>query len=204
MFPPVPPSSWLCFFGCCFASRRAKPRSGGNRFLHRDRSDERLPCSAGRYGSRRGGRAVECGGLENRFGRFRPTRVQIPPPPPFTFAMSFLLSAEPGFARREPKCRRQERSGRRGSRRKPGFPVQECGGLENRFGRFRPTRVQIPPPPLLTLLVPMRCAGRVRGAGVCPDVSEAPVARALRLTTTSATAFTRLDRAVGTGTSCLS
>src|SRR6476659_4723844 len=31
---------------------------------------------------RRGGRAVECGGLENRFGRFRPTRVQIPPPPP--------------------------------------------------------------------------------------------------------------------------
>src|SRR5205814_8580333 len=30
----------------------------------------------------RGGRAVECGGLENRFGRFRPTRVQIPPPPP--------------------------------------------------------------------------------------------------------------------------
>jgi hypothetical protein len=30
---------------------------------------------------RRGGRAVECGGLENRFGRFRPTRVQIPPPP---------------------------------------------------------------------------------------------------------------------------
>src|SRR5439155_8364104 len=29
----------------------------------------------------RGGRAVECGGLENRFGRFRPTRVQIPPPP---------------------------------------------------------------------------------------------------------------------------
>src|ERR1041385_3636071 len=31
--------------------------------------------------ARRGGRAVECGGLENRFGRFRPTRVQIPPPP---------------------------------------------------------------------------------------------------------------------------
>jgi len=25
---------------------------------------------------------LECGGLENRFGRFRPTRVQIPPPPP--------------------------------------------------------------------------------------------------------------------------
>src|SRR4029450_9033247 len=34
------------------------------------------------WAARRGGRAVECGGLENRFGRFRPTRVQIPPPPP--------------------------------------------------------------------------------------------------------------------------
>src|SRR5438034_7257169 len=31
----------------------------------------------------RGGRAVECGGLENRFGPLGPTRVQIPPPPPF-------------------------------------------------------------------------------------------------------------------------
>src|SRR5580765_763102 len=30
---------------------------------------------------RRGGRAVECGGLENRFGLLGPTRVQIPPPP---------------------------------------------------------------------------------------------------------------------------
>src|SRR6202522_1032756 len=29
----------------------------------------------------RGGRAVECGGLENRFGGQPPTRVQIPPPP---------------------------------------------------------------------------------------------------------------------------
>jgi hypothetical protein len=29
----------------------------------------------------RGGRAVECGGLENRFGLLGPTRVQIPPPP---------------------------------------------------------------------------------------------------------------------------
>src|ERR671930_195611 len=31
---------------------------------------------------RRGGRAVECGGLKNRFGPLGPTRVQIPPPPP--------------------------------------------------------------------------------------------------------------------------
>src|SRR5207248_6756060 len=34
-------------------------------------------------GPRRGGRAVECGGLENRFGPLGPTRVQIPPPPLF-------------------------------------------------------------------------------------------------------------------------
>ena len=31
---------------------------------------------------RRGGRAVECGGLENRYGPLGPSRVQIPPPPP--------------------------------------------------------------------------------------------------------------------------
>ena len=31
--------------------------------------------------ARRGGRAVECGGLENRYRRFRRSRVQIPPPP---------------------------------------------------------------------------------------------------------------------------
>jgi hypothetical protein len=40
---------------------------------------------------RRGGRAVECGGLENRSGRFRPARVQIPPPP--------LGSAETGLSK---------------------------------------------------------------------------------------------------------
>jgi 5-methylcytosine-specific restriction endonuclease McrA len=50
-------------------------------FRHRDRVAERLPLPAGRTAPWRGGRAVECGGLENRFGRFRPTRVQIPPPP---------------------------------------------------------------------------------------------------------------------------
>src|ERR671932_1934524 len=32
--------------------------------------------------ARRGGRAVECGGLENRYGPLGPSRVQIPPPPP--------------------------------------------------------------------------------------------------------------------------
>src|SRR5262249_587739 len=31
--------------------------------------------------NRRGGRAVECAGLENRYGRLRPSRVRIPPSP---------------------------------------------------------------------------------------------------------------------------
>src|SRR5205823_14770064 len=31
--------------------------------------------------ARRGGRAVECGGLENRYPSFGGSRVQIPPPP---------------------------------------------------------------------------------------------------------------------------
>ena len=37
--------------------------------------------SASGVSPRRGGRAVECGGLENRYRRFRRSRVQIPPPP---------------------------------------------------------------------------------------------------------------------------
>src|SRR5687767_1045075 len=32
-------------------------------------------------GARRGGRAVECGGLENRYGSLGSSRVQIPPSP---------------------------------------------------------------------------------------------------------------------------
>src|SRR5438477_9362485 len=40
---------------------------------------------------RRGGRAVECGGLENRFGPLGPTRVQIPPPPSFLARCSSWL-----------------------------------------------------------------------------------------------------------------
>jgi hypothetical protein len=48
-----------------------------------DEGDSRLRCEArlGAAKPRRGGRAVECGGLENRFGPLGPTRVQIPPPP---------------------------------------------------------------------------------------------------------------------------
>ena len=81
-----------------------------------DRVVEWLRFCAGRTAPRRGGRAVECGGLENRFGRFRPTRVQIPPPP--------LPKPYPehrwGFRPRSvllPRCRRQRpgtaRQGRR-------------------------------------------------------------------------------------------
>src|SRR5919198_5718422 len=108
------------------------------------------------FSARRGGRAVECGGLENRFGRFRPTRVQIPPPP--------LLTSRPQPCRDEPasggraglcpagasqrgaKALRQE-GAHGGNPVSPVLRAVECGGLENRFGRFRPTRVQIPPPP---------------------------------------------------------
>ena len=49
---------------------------------------------------RRGGRAVECGGLENRFGLLGPTRVQIPPPP-LNWAESRLPSGCRRLSRRE-------------------------------------------------------------------------------------------------------
>ena len=39
---------------------------------------------------RRGGRAVECAGLENRFGSFGPTRVRIPPSPLAVRLRAFL------------------------------------------------------------------------------------------------------------------
>ena len=35
-----------------------------------------------RIALRRGGRVVECGGLENRLSAYAGTRVRIPPPPP--------------------------------------------------------------------------------------------------------------------------
>src|SRR5579884_1086235 len=40
---------------------------------------QRPPCRCAH--PRRGGRAVECGGLENRYPSFGGSRVQIPPPP---------------------------------------------------------------------------------------------------------------------------
>ena len=100
-----------------------KPRSG-------------LPCCAGRTAPRRGGRAVECGGLENRFGRFRPTRVQIPPPPLSPSRCTAICRrsrASPGGSR-DPRCKKHYRT----------------RGLtgETRFPPCYPTRVQIPPPPL--------------------------------------------------------
>src|SRR5204863_4588389 len=44
----------------------------------------------------RGGRAVECGGLENRYPSLGGSRVQIPPPPPGR-AESRYQSGIPGF-----------------------------------------------------------------------------------------------------------
>src|SRR5579859_2749622 len=39
---------------------------------------------------RRGGRAVECGGLENRYPSLGGSRVQIPPPPPLRLEPAWL------------------------------------------------------------------------------------------------------------------
>src|SRR4051812_18331553 len=84
----MPPSSSCRFCDSRSASHRAKPGSGSEAFARRGFKNQRIPCRLAANAPRRGGRAVECGGLENRFGRFRPTRVQIPPPPLFPFATS--------------------------------------------------------------------------------------------------------------------
>ena len=61
------------------AGRRLQPLG---HFSATGPQDSRALCPLPYGVPRRGGRAVECGGLENRSGRFRPARVQIPPPPP--------------------------------------------------------------------------------------------------------------------------
>src|SRR5213075_1782306 len=66
--------------------------------------------------SRRGGRAVECGGLENRFGPLGPTRVQIPPPPLRPSAVA--PGGAPARVRAARGGRRKPRSGR-GERSRP-------------------------------------------------------------------------------------
>src|SRR4051794_31247048 len=64
-------------YGASSATRRRYQRPARPR--RRNRPDRPwLHCSPHLW---RGGRVVECGGLENRFGRVRPTRVRIPPPP---------------------------------------------------------------------------------------------------------------------------
>ena len=55
-----------------------------------------LTCAA----NRRGGRAVECAGLENRYGRFRPSRVRIPPSPLAVKSGHFFPTAYLRIARR--------------------------------------------------------------------------------------------------------
>ena len=59
---------------CCseFFARAADGAARATAYPGRLRSRERR---------RRGGGAVEWGGLENRYGRFGPSRVRIPPPP---------------------------------------------------------------------------------------------------------------------------
>ena len=60
-----------------FFARRVRGGAGGGRRAA-------VACAANPCliaARRRGGRAVECAGLENRYGRFRPSRVRIPPSP---------------------------------------------------------------------------------------------------------------------------
>src|SRR4029453_6173817 len=52
---------------------------------------------------RRGGRAVECGGLENRYPSLGGSRVQIPPPPPNPAAHSSYRGGSRGFTPRRDK-----------------------------------------------------------------------------------------------------
>jgi hypothetical protein len=118
---------------CAFAARASPPARqspasaaciGASRLFPRTATLSRWP-----NGSRRGGRAVECGGLENRFGRFRPTRVQIPPPPLLTEKSAAAMNKQPCAASRglgiafatpsrhdlERKCCRRSSAGRRSS-----------------------------------------------------------------------------------------
>src|SRR2546423_3730715 len=85
MFPPCCPLLLRCAFSTP-ASPPAGPSPAPAASVRASRLQEpadTLP--SGRKAPRRGGRAVECGGLENRFGPLGPTRVQIPPPPPLIF-----------------------------------------------------------------------------------------------------------------------
>src|SRR5436309_3507797 len=80
---------------------------------------------------RRGGRAVECGGLENRYPSLGGSRVQIPPPP--FVSHPTLDRCEEGSKRKPPKPRPgfvwEERGGRRG-----------CGGRRHAQRPLRSTR----------------------------------------------------------------
>src|SRR5882672_8730801 len=76
-FPRVPPSGVMLAAG---VSLLRGTSSAPRRFSKRPS----LRCTR----PRRGGRAVECGGLENRFGLLGPTRVQIPPPPLYALLAS--------------------------------------------------------------------------------------------------------------------
>ena len=90
-FPRIAPLFFAALSRLSFRLPPGEARLRRQPAAHHDREGLRLPCSIGRTAPRRGGRAVECGGLENRFGRFRPTRVQIPPPPP-----ELAKTAQPG------------------------------------------------------------------------------------------------------------
>src|SRR5206468_12842176 len=80
-FPRIAPFFFVALFRrpLRLPPGRARLRRRGVRASRLQEPADTLP--SGRKAPRRGGRAVECGGLENRFGPLGPTRVQIPPPP---------------------------------------------------------------------------------------------------------------------------
>ena len=90
-----------------------------------------LTCEA----NRRGGRAVECAGLENRYGRFRPSRVRIPPSPLAVRLRAFLPHGlpedrPPARAFRAPTSPRLPHGRPLSIRGRPARGRDQCAGLK--------------------------------------------------------------------------
>src|SRR6476620_3778408 len=77
---------------------------------------------------RRGGRAVECGGLENRYPSLGGSRVQIPPPPPQERADRRRRAEEEAPARAE--SRSQDNGGGGGDLMEPSTDRPDAEAAE--------------------------------------------------------------------------